>query len=88
MKARKKELKLSPAVYFLAETGTGTPVRWKSLKAEKGCEVRGSSLLIPPDTREVRFSGVTDPDSHPIPAADSCVLVDIKKVVEVKEAKS
>lgn len=88
LKARKKAQRLTPAVYFLAETGTGTPVSWLSLKAEKGCEARGLSLIVPPDTREIRFAGVTDPKSHPIPAADSCVVVDIKKVVEMKEAAS
>jgi len=86
LKARKTCQRLTPAVYFLAETGTGTPVKWESLTAEKGCAVQGFNLLIPPDTREVRFAGVTDPKSHPIPAADSCVVVDIKKVAEVKEA--
>jgi RNA polymerase primary sigma factor len=87
MKSRRVPMKLTPAVYFLAETGTGTPVRWASLKAEKNCEACGLSLIVPPDTREVRFSGLTDPGSHPIPAADSCVVVDIKKLVPLKEAK-
>jgi hypothetical protein len=81
-------MKLTPAVYLLAETGTGTPVGWNSLKAEKNCEAKGFSLIVPPDTREIRFSGVTDPGSHPIPAADSCVVVDIKKLVPMKEGKS
>jgi len=88
MKARRTPMKLIPAVYFLAETGTGTPVQWASLKAEKNCEGRGLSLIVPPETREVRFSGVTNPDSHPIPAADSCVVVDIKKFVPWKEGKA
>lgn len=68
-------------MYFLGETGTGAAVLWDSLKAEKGCDVDGGSLLIPPDTREVRFRGVTNAASHPIPAADSCIVVDIKKLV-------
>lgn len=85
MKARRTPMKLTPAVYFLAETGTGIPVAWASLQAEKNCEACGLSLIVPPDTREVRFSGVTDPGSHPIPAADSCVVVDIKKLVPLKE---
>lgn len=88
MKARRAPMKLTPAVYFLAETGTGTAVAWASLKAEKNCEAHGFSLIVPPDTREVRFSGVTDPGSHPIPAADSCIVVDIKKLVPVKEGKA
>jgi RNA polymerase primary sigma factor len=88
LKARRSTMKLTPAVYFLAETGTGSPVKWASLKAEKGCEVSGQSLIVPPDTREVRFSGETDPTSHPIPARDSCIVVDIKKLVPVKEGKA
>ncbi len=88
MKARRTAVKLTPAVYFLAETGTGAPVGWASLKAEKNCEASGLSLIVPPDTREVRFSGVTDPESHPIPAADSCLVVDIKKLVPAKEDKA
>jgi RNA polymerase primary sigma factor len=87
MKARRTPMKLTPAVYFLAETGAGAPVGWESVKAEKNCEASGLSLIIPPDTREVRFSGLTDPRSHPIPAADSCVVVDIKKLVPLKEDK-
>ncbi len=86
LKARKWRQKLTPAVYFLAETGNGTPVSWESLKAEKGCEVSGLSLIIPPDTREVAFSGVTDPSTHPIPATDSCVEVNIKKLIDLKES--
>jgi transcriptional regulator with XRE-family HTH domain len=88
MKARRTPMKLTPAVYFLAETGPGVPVAWASLKAEKNCEASGLSLIVPPDTREVRFSGVTDPGSHPIPAADSCVVVDIKKLVPLKEGNT
>ncbi len=85
LKPRKTSLKLTPAVYFLAETGNGKPVDWLSLEAEKGCEVQGFHLIVPPDTREVRFTGITDPKSHPIPAADSCVVVDVKKVSNLKE---
>jgi RNA polymerase primary sigma factor len=85
MKARRTPMKLTPAVYFLAETGVGTPVDWASLKADKNCESSGLSLIVPPGTREVRFSGLTDPRSHPIPAVDSCIEVDIKKLVPMKE---
>jgi RNA polymerase primary sigma factor len=84
VKARKWRQKLTPAVYFLAETGTGTPVSWESLKGERGCEANGLSLIIPPDTRELSFSGLTDPSTHPIPASDSCVEVNIKKLVDLK----
>lgn len=88
LKPRKTKLRLTPAVYFLAETGKGKPVEWLTLEAEKGCELDGLHLIVPPNTREIRFSGITDPSSHPIPAADSCVMVDIKKTLEVKEAQA
>jgi transcriptional regulator with XRE-family HTH domain len=86
LKARKTWQRLTPAVYFLAETGSGTPVSWESLRAEKGCDVSGLTLLVPPDTREIRFAGLTDPKSHPIPAGNSCAVVDIRKLTEVKES--
>lgn len=86
MKARKTAVLLTPAVYFLAETGKGTQVMWESLKGEKGCEERGLALYVPPDTREVRFTGVTNSASHPIPAADSCAVVDIKKISDARGA--
>jgi hypothetical protein len=84
LKARKTFHRITPAVYFQAETGTGTAVSWASLTAVKGCEVEGQSLLVPPDTREIRFEGGTDPKSHPIPAAESCVVVDIRRTSDVE----
>lgn len=89
LKAKKGWQKLTPAVYFLAETGTGIPVRCAALTAEKGCETRPDhphDLFVPPDTRELRFSGHTDPADHPIRAADSCVALDIHKLTSWTEA--
>ena len=85
LKAKKWSQKLIPAVYFLAETGTGIPVQWEALKAEKGCSESELTLIIPPDTREVTFSGTTDRETHPVPASDSCIEVGIRKVIEIKE---
>jgi transcriptional regulator with XRE-family HTH domain len=85
LKARKSHLRLLPAVFFLAETGSGQPVAWAGLEPVLGCSLdEGFSLLVPPDTREVRFRGTTDPKTHPVPAAHSCVVVDIRKVLAAK----
>ena len=81
IKAKKTPQRLTPSVYFLTESGGGVAVRWASLLADKNCEVEGHDLLVPPDTREVRFSGTTDPSSHPVPAAHSCVSVEIRRLV-------
>ncbi len=91
LKPRKSARKVFPAVFFLAETGGGSPVRWLTLEAVKDCQATadGQGLEVPAGVREVRFRGVTDPATHPIPAADSCVLIDIKKLVELTvEAKA
>ena len=89
LKPRRTPVRLTPAVYFQAETGAGLAVEWESLEARSpGCVADGGSLVLPADTREVRFSGVTDPASHPVPASESCVVVDVKRVVPAREVKS
>ncbi len=89
LKPRRTPVRLTPAVYFQAETGAGLAVEWESLEARSpGCVADGASLVLPADTREVRFSGVTDPTSHPVPASESCVVVDVKRIVPAREVKS
>ena len=86
LRPRKSAQRISPAVYFLAESGGGTPVPWLCLTtATKDCAADGQVLVVAAGVREVHFEGVTDEDKHPVPAADSCVTVDIKKSVELPE---
>ncbi len=85
MKPKKSTQRLFPAVYFMAETGTGIPVRWSSLTGTRDCQSEGQSLVVPSGIRELRFRGVTDATGHPIPASDSCIVVDVKKSVEIAE---
>jgi hypothetical protein len=47
--------------------------------------VNGQALVVPADKLEVKFEGVTDPTSHPAPARSSCVVVDVRKLVALKE---
>ncbi|MBI3319514.1 MAG: helix-turn-helix transcriptional regulator [Candidatus Omnitrophica bacterium] len=88
LKARVRSLSIEPAVLFLAETGGGQAVRWEKMEAITGCSVRDGQLLVPPKTREVRFRGVTDPRSHPVPAKESCIVVDLIRVGEPSGAAS
>jgi hypothetical protein len=47
------------------------------------------ALKVPARTREVAFSGVTDPASHPVPAKETSIVVDLRRVVQLpKEANS
>jgi RNA polymerase primary sigma factor len=82
-------IRLIPAVYFVGESGEGLPVRWEALEpTTPGCVAEGGGLVLPPGTREVRFAGRTDPRSHPIPARASCVRVDVRKSIPLREARS
>ena len=72
--------RLVPALYFVGEGGERVAAEWAELEpATAGCSAEGGGLRLPAGTREVRFRGITDPGSHPIPAAASCVAVGIRK---------
>ena len=45
-------------------------------------------LVVPANTRELRFTGTTKAGDHLVPASESCVEVDIHKVETVKEDKT
>jgi transcriptional regulator with XRE-family HTH domain len=84
-----REMILSPAVLFLAETGGGQPVRWESLEAlSDNCSVEGFDLRVKPRTREITFRGITDSESHPVPARESCILVDLRRIILVPRGES
>jgi transcriptional regulator with XRE-family HTH domain len=83
LKSSERETVITPAVVFVAETGGGTTVRWDRLEPISNCTVDGQDLRIPPRRREISFRGVTDPASHPVPAHDSSIIVDIRKVVQI-----
>lgn len=87
LKARKTAVRLMPAVYVLGETGAGTRIGWHALDAKSNCTVEKKRwLVVPANTREVRFTGTSrDPL---IPASESCVVVDIHKVETVAEEKA
>ena len=71
-----------PVVVFDAESGSGSRVKWSELEAVRNCAVDGEYLVIPASVRDVRFRGVTDPGSHPVPAMSSAVSVDFRNVEE------
>jgi RNA polymerase primary sigma factor len=78
-----REILVSPAVLFVGETGGGRPVKWERLEGVANCTADGFELKVPPRAREFTFRGATKADSHPVPASESSVVVDIRKVVKV-----
>ena len=89
MKAVDRETLLTPVVLFVAETGAGKPVHWQSLESTTNCSVEGLALKVPPRIRELAFSGITDPESHPVPAQASSIVVDLRRIVQLpKEPNS
>ncbi|MBX3412390.1 MAG: helix-turn-helix transcriptional regulator [Pirellulales bacterium] len=84
MKPNAREVLMTPAVLFVAETGGGQPVLWESIEAiSNNCAVEGHQLRVQPGTREVHFRGTTDRESHPVPANESSVVVDLRRVIVV-----
>lgn len=71
---------VTPVLIFAAETGGGTTVNWleKGLEVDQPCRVEDGEIIIPPGTREVPFRGISDPSSHPVPANECAVRVDLR----------
>lgn len=62
-----------PRLIFLGESGGRSRVRWRELEpiGTGSTVAEDGTLVIAPDTRTARFRGITDPDSHPAPAAQT-----------------
>ncbi|MFI9307522.1 helix-turn-helix domain-containing protein [Streptomyces triculaminicus] len=75
---------LAPLVRFMGRDGGGIPVRWAGkLIPVKNCRLTEGGNLEFHGRRGV-FSGVTDPASHPVPAAMSCIEVDVPRAKEAR----
>ncbi len=70
--------KVSPVLLFAAETGGGRPVSWE-LDVNPPSRVDGDELVIPAGQRVAQFRGVSNPDSHPVPAAECVVRVELRR---------
>jgi RNA polymerase primary sigma factor len=78
--------RMRPILSFAAETGAGLTVEWERIEALSSCTVDSENcLLIAPGIREARFRGVSNPSSHPVPAVDSTVTVDVRSVERFSE---
>ena len=77
-------MRLEPAVYFQVETGAPQPVEWLDLEAVSNCTADGLALVVPAEKRDLKFKGITNAESHPAPASQSCVVVGVRKITALK----
>ena len=75
----KKARVTKPVLVFLAESGGGQAVSWETIEPIENCELRDDWLVIPPRKREIRFRATSSVSTHPVPAMQSCVSVELRK---------
>jgi transcriptional regulator with XRE-family HTH domain len=73
---------LLPVVKFDVRSGGRPSLEWAELSAKENCQVVDGRLLIDPDVRSARFSGVTAVGSHPVAAAMAGLIVDVQQARE------
>ncbi|KRE65820.1 MULTISPECIES: helix-turn-helix domain-containing protein [Micrococcaceae] len=70
--------RFSPVLRFGTESGAAIPVVWEKLEAKSRCEIAGDVVTAEPRAREVRFTGTTKADTHPVGATRATALVDVR----------
>ncbi|WP_353814856.1 helix-turn-helix domain-containing protein [Agromyces sp. SYSU T00266] len=75
---RETPWRFSPVLRFGTESGAPIPVVWELLEAQAKCSVTGDVITADPRSREVRFTGITKADTHPVGASRATALVDVR----------
>jgi RNA polymerase primary sigma factor len=76
---RKGALTCRPRLAFTGESGGRSAVKWAELHPVRDCDKNADgALVIPAGKRTALFRAVSDPGSHPVPAADAAVTVDLR----------
>ena len=65
---------------FLAESGGGQAVPWELVEPIRNCAVENDWLVANSKTREIVFRGTSSAKDHPVPALQSCVSVELRKM--------
>lgn len=77
--------RVRPVLKFNAESGAGQLAQWQFLDAFDPGQTSGDSILIPAGSRVVRFKAVSNPETHPVSAYDSAVVVELRDVKRLDE---
>lgn len=75
---RREAWRFSPVIRFGTESGAPIAVHWEDLTAIEKCSVDDDMIVADNGARTVRFTGRTDPKSHPVGAARATALVDVR----------
>nr|WP_078854583.1 sigma-70 family RNA polymerase sigma factor [Streptomyces sp. NRRL F-5135] len=70
---------MSPVAKLDVRSGTRPVVKWAELVAVSNCEVSDGMLLFPPGVRRASFRGVTDVSTHPVRAALTGLVVELRE---------
>jgi hypothetical protein len=82
MRNRPEGWSFEPAVVFVGADGQQVPVGWQRLVAGPGCISTDGRIVVPGGGTgrllRAQFSGITSPESHPIPARESAIDVALR----------
>ncbi|WP_405639642.1 helix-turn-helix domain-containing protein [Streptomyces uncialis] len=70
---------LLPVAKFDVRSGGRPSLEWAELSARENCAIVDGRVVVDPEARSARFSGVTAVGSHPVAAAMAGVIVDIRQ---------
>ncbi|MGV9341558.1 helix-turn-helix domain-containing protein [Streptomyces sp. NPDC003688] len=70
---------LSPVAKFDVRSGGRPSVEWELLVGSETCRAENGTIVIQPGVRTAVFSGVTNPDSHPVRGGYARLAVDVPK---------
>lgn len=69
---------LLPVIGFGTETGSPIRVRWRDLAVTTGGTLQDGRIVTEAGTRTVKFTGTSDPASHPVSAHRATAFVDVR----------
>ncbi|MFI8997907.1 helix-turn-helix transcriptional regulator [Streptomyces sp. NPDC053542] len=70
---------LTPVAKFDVRSGGRPTVGWSLLVGSESCRAEDGDIIVEPGVRTAVFTGVTDPDTHPVQGGFARLAVDIVK---------
>ncbi|MGQ4375657.1 transcriptional regulator [Streptomyces sp. SAS_267] len=70
---------LAPVAKFDVRSGGRPSVKWELLVGSESCRAENGTIVVEPGVRLAEFSGVTDPDTHPVRGAYARLAIDVPK---------
>jgi transcriptional regulator with XRE-family HTH domain len=76
---REEPWEVVPVAKFDVRSGGRPTLQWAELSAVENCQVVDGRIVVAPEVRTARFSGLTAVSSHPVAGAMAGVIVDIQQ---------